>query len=297
MRALLTALFIFVATAAFADVGTVFETGADVDEGATFQTTNDELVHIELVDGTMIVVGPNTKLKFVDVDFASKTRFSKLAIDIEQGTMRFISGKSAKSAYVITTPSSTMGVQGTSFDLVASRRETHSIVFEGRARLCRGRETRRGECMVQPASCTVASTTRREIVARRNQDRELRKFQLLLAESRVRQAFREGTEECSRQVTLARNGRIPKLGVLPAGNDDGTQVPGPTPPGGGGGPTPVDPTPVDPTPTEQKTGNGNSTNTNGKSGESQGRGAEPTPDNQGHGGKPTSPPGKAKGRA
>ena len=70
------------------------------------------LAQIKFIDDTRLVVGPNSRLKIDVFVFNPDNTAKKVAIRIVKGSFRFISGKSPKSAYSITTPSSTIGIRG-----------------------------------------------------------------------------------------------------------------------------------------------------------------------------------------
>jgi hypothetical protein len=52
------------------------------------------------------------------------------------GSFRFITGKSAKTAYKIDTPTGTIGVRGTKFDFTVEKRRTKIVLFEGEVTFC-----------------------------------------------------------------------------------------------------------------------------------------------------------------
>ena len=86
---------------------------------------------ILLDDGTRVVVGPNSTLllkQFVMRSGASKAE--KVSISALRGTYRFITGRSAKSAYKIKTLQATIGIRGTSFDFWVVKK-TGAVVLNG----------------------------------------------------------------------------------------------------------------------------------------------------------------------
>lgn len=268
MKFLLTSLLILLAAPAFAD-GKITATdgrathviddvryystlNVRVNEGDVIRTGNDGLVHIEMDDGTRLVVGPNSE---VLIRIATKRGrvFSNLSIDIIDGTMRFISGDSPKKAYKITTPTGTVEVRGTELDIITTRRTTKSVVYSGMARICPAPEvdTIGGSveliCKRQIDNCVVA-TTRRDVVARADQDTDLAKFLMLVGDEskNVRAGYRPTlSKECKNR--LSRIGGLDAALALP-GNDNGGGgnpifpggvTPGPT--GNPGGEEPQEP--------------------------------------------------------
>jgi hypothetical protein len=106
--------------------GEVFE-----DDKITVKAGN---VQIELVDGTRVVVGPDSSLVLDEFVLRKGNKAERVAFKALRGTYRFISGKSPKSAYLITTAHATIGIRGTGFD-VWSRKRTGVVVLQGRVRL------------------------------------------------------------------------------------------------------------------------------------------------------------------
>lgn len=98
-------------------------------------------------DGTRLVVGPNSALvldQFVFRGGAAENQFTVRALG---GAFRFITGESQKDAYLIHTPSATIGVRGTSFDFVVSPDETNLLLYHGGTAVCGNN----GECTVANA--------------------------------------------------------------------------------------------------------------------------------------------------
>lgn len=93
-------------------------------------------------DGTRLVVGPNSALvldQFVFRGGAAENQFTVRALS---GAFRFITGESQKDAYLIHTPSATIGVRGTSFDFAVNPDETNLLLYHGGAAVCGNN----GEC-------------------------------------------------------------------------------------------------------------------------------------------------------
>jgi FecR protein len=98
----------------------------------------DDSVHVStgnaqilLDDGTRLVVGPDSTLlldQFVMRSGASKAE--KVSISALRGTYRFITGRSAKSAYKIRTLQATIGIRGTGFDYWVIKK-TGAVVLSG----------------------------------------------------------------------------------------------------------------------------------------------------------------------
>lgn len=66
---------------------------------------------VKFRDNTKLVVGPNSKMVIDAFVFEGDTA-RKISINAVRGAFRFISGRSPKDAYSITTPTATIGVRG-----------------------------------------------------------------------------------------------------------------------------------------------------------------------------------------
>ena len=74
-----------------------------------------------------------------------------MSLQMTRGAFRFITGNGAKKAYSLNTPTATLGIRGTSFDIaVGSRLGTGILVFDGSVRVC---NRRNGECTVVNKGC------------------------------------------------------------------------------------------------------------------------------------------------
>ena len=74
-------------------------------------------VQIVFVDDTKFVVGANSKVIIDAFVFDANKTAQEVSISAVKGAFRFITGKSPKDNYSIRTPTMTIGVRGTAFDL------------------------------------------------------------------------------------------------------------------------------------------------------------------------------------
>lgn len=63
-------------------------------------------------DDTKLVVGPNSLMVIDAFVFSDDDTARDISINAVRGAFRFITGKSPKDAYTITTPTSTIGIRG-----------------------------------------------------------------------------------------------------------------------------------------------------------------------------------------
>ena len=100
-------------------------------------------------DGTKLAVGPNSTVVIDNYVYGGGNTARKLALGATKGTLRWISGKSDHAAYKIKTPSGTLGVRGTAFDIYVGRDGLTAVtLLNGSAEFCgaRGCQTLKRRC-------------------------------------------------------------------------------------------------------------------------------------------------------
>jgi len=97
-------------------------------------------------DDTRMVVGPNSELTIDSYVFAGQTTARQFTVNAVRGAFRFMTGSSEKQAYTIKTPTATIGVRGTWFDVTVRNLTTSLALYDGRVRLC--------DTTKQPQRCT-----------------------------------------------------------------------------------------------------------------------------------------------
>lgn len=195
---------------------------------------------IRFIDDTRLVVGPNSQL-VIDSFVFSGTTARNVSINALRGAFRFISGDSPSGAYKITTPTATIGVRGTEFDVdVDEVGSTRVANFSGITRICdrfanentesldpRDKNRFRG-CVETQGACSVSLVERgrdiRRFSDRFDRNRELNwYFRYVRDQSRLLGPF---------QVSLAQCGdRTPqRIEFSPTPTPDNPPPPPPPPP-------------------------------------------------------------------
>lgn len=125
--------------------------------GDAIRTNGSGTVQLLFRDKTRIVIGPNSEFIATDIRMSRNGRASRFAVNTVGGTFRILSGNSAKRAYAFTTPTTTMGVRGTTFDFAIDPRTNTSLVtFSGEVQLCgAGRR-----CFAISGSCATIRASR-----------------------------------------------------------------------------------------------------------------------------------------
>ncbi len=137
--------------------------GMEVVSGDSISTNGTGLVQLVFVDETKIAIGPNARMKLDVTMLRSNRKAKNFAVQALGGSFRFISGKSRKRAYSIQTPTATMAVRGTTFDMwVVSEMQSAMLVLEGTVRMCGAR----GSCRTTGRQCSMFATSQQGNIGR-----------------------------------------------------------------------------------------------------------------------------------
>ncbi|RLK02808.1 FecR family protein [Ruegeria conchae] len=130
--------------------------GMEVVSGDTISTDRSGVVQLLFVDDTKIAIGPNAQMVLDVSMLRGKKKAKSFAVQALGGSFRFISGKSKKRAYSIQTPTATMAVRGTTFDMwVVPGKQSAMLVLEGKVRMC----SRSGRCRSTGRQCSLFATS------------------------------------------------------------------------------------------------------------------------------------------
>src|SRR3954454_8987984 len=89
-----------------------------------------------MADSTNLSLGPSASLKLDRTVFDDEQHYRDVAVRLTSGAVRFVTGNSEKAAYKITTPLATIGVRGTTLDILSQRGQTIVNLQEGQASVC-----------------------------------------------------------------------------------------------------------------------------------------------------------------
>ena len=113
--------------------------GAKVHQDELLITGARSSAEIRLLDETKLAVGPSARLVLDKFVYDAGAPPKSISLTLAKGAFRFISGASDKSAYEIKTPTASMGVRGTVFDVfVADNGESIVLLHEGSVEVCAG---------------------------------------------------------------------------------------------------------------------------------------------------------------
>jgi hypothetical protein len=121
------------------------------------RTGLDSAARLVMADSTNLSLGPSATLKLDRTVFDDEHHYRDVAVRLTSGAFRFVTGNSAKAAYKITTPLATIGVRGTTLDILSQRGQTVVNLQDGAATVC----TVTFECiqLTQPGDTAIITSS------------------------------------------------------------------------------------------------------------------------------------------
>jgi hypothetical protein len=209
--------------------------GADIFIGDRVVTGPQGQVQILFSDSTRLVVGPRSSLLIEDYLLRENGSAGKFAINALSGTFRFVTGGAPKDRYVITTPTGTIGVRGTEFDLWVGQTALYQLLYHGSTINCPpGVPIGHPSCVIATDTCDLVqvSSNLAELLGHadnvtgqaRNQ---LRSWFIYAVNQRplLRQFRIQNAERCVNRP--AGGGGAPSLSTPPSGGGQPQQQPDP----------------------------------------------------------------------
>ena len=102
----------------------------------TVRTGADSATRLVMIDSTNLSLGANSSLTLDRTVFNDEHSYRDVTIRLTTGAFRFVTGHSDKTAYKITTPLATIGVRGTTLDILSQRGRSVVVLQDGAARVC-----------------------------------------------------------------------------------------------------------------------------------------------------------------
>ena len=123
----------------------------------TVRTGADSAARFVMADSTNLSLGPSATLKLDRTVFNDEHSYRDVAIRMTTGAFRFVTGHSEKAAYKITTPLATIGVRGTTLDILSQRGRSVVVLQDGAASVC----TKSSQCvqLTQPGDTAIITST------------------------------------------------------------------------------------------------------------------------------------------
>jgi len=116
--------------------------GGRVHRSEYLETGEESQAELKLDDQTKLALGPNAGLKLDEFVIGKSAGVTTIGVNFVKGTFRFITGSQKKDTYSIQTPSATIGVRGTVFDVyVDGTGDTLVLLHEGEVNICSKTQT------------------------------------------------------------------------------------------------------------------------------------------------------------
>lgn len=136
--------------------GTPINIGDAVLRNETVRTGVDSAARLVMIDSTNLSLGANSAITLDKTVFNDERSYKDVTIRLTTGAFRFVTGKSDKNAYKITTPLATIGVRGTILDILSQRGRSVVVLQDGASRIC----TNKFQCieLSQPGDTAVITS-------------------------------------------------------------------------------------------------------------------------------------------
>jgi hypothetical protein len=137
--------------------GTQINVGDALLRDETVRTGADSAARLVMSDSTNLSLGPSATLKLDRTVFDDEHTYRDVTIRMTTGAFRFVTGHSDKNAYKITTGLATIGVRGTTLDILSQQGKTTVVLQDGASRVC----TLSFQCveLTQPGDTAVISSS------------------------------------------------------------------------------------------------------------------------------------------
>src|SRR6266403_2216256 len=100
------------------------------------RTGLDSAARLVMADSTNLSLGPSATVKLDRTVFNDEHSYREIAVRLTTGAFRFVTGHSEKTAYKITTSVATIGVRGTTLDILHLRGKSIVVLQDGMSRVC-----------------------------------------------------------------------------------------------------------------------------------------------------------------
>jgi hypothetical protein len=137
--------------------GSQINVGDAVLRNETVRTGASSATRLVMIDSTNLSLGANSSITLDRTVFNDEHSYRDVTIRMTTGAFRFVTGHSDKNAYKITTGIATIGVRGTTLDILAQRGRTTVVLQDGASRVC----TLNFQCieLTQPGDTAIITST------------------------------------------------------------------------------------------------------------------------------------------
>jgi hypothetical protein len=110
--------------------------GDEVIRDEIVRTGFESAARLVMADSTNLSLGPNATIKLDRTVFNDEHSYRDVVIRLTSGAFRFVTGHSEKAAYKIITSLATIGVRGTTLDILSERGRSVVVLQDGQSRVC-----------------------------------------------------------------------------------------------------------------------------------------------------------------
>ena len=137
--------------------GSQINVGDAVLRNETVRTGASSATRLVMIDSTNLSLGANSSITLDRTVFNDEHSYRDVTIRMTTGAFRFVTGHSDKNAYKITTGIATIGVRGTTLDILSQRGRTVVVLEDGASRVC----TLNFQCieLTQPGDTAIITST------------------------------------------------------------------------------------------------------------------------------------------
>jgi len=137
--------------------GTQINVGDAVLRNETVRTGAASATRLVMIDSTNLSLGANSSITLDRTVFNDEHSYKDVTIRLTTGAFRFVTGHSDKNAYKITTGLATIGIRGTTLDILSQRGRTTVVLQDGASRVC----TLNFQCieLTQPGDTAIITST------------------------------------------------------------------------------------------------------------------------------------------
>ncbi len=112
-------------------------TGDSVSQNESIEVAPDALGELKLRDDTKLALGPGSRIVLDKLVYDPNSSVGAVSVNLAKGAFRFITGLARKGDYQLRTPSASITVRGTIFDVyVDAAGGTWLLLLEGSVRVC-----------------------------------------------------------------------------------------------------------------------------------------------------------------
>lgn len=131
--------------------------GNGVFQNETISTEPQGNARLVLLDDTSLSIGSAAAVTLDRFVHTPNGSARSAILTAARGVLRWVSGRSPSGAYQIRTPHASLGIRGTSFDLLVSRSETTVVLLSGAVTVCPRQGQGRCAVLDRPGAIAVAA--------------------------------------------------------------------------------------------------------------------------------------------